>query len=90
MTLFAHHFKQKSNCVLYSNYGVVGSKPFTEIEHFKNIAQEKSTILNLDEAHIDLDARSFRVTRLNSFLKYRIIFENYAVRCLLLRLALMI
>ncbi|MEB9514642.1 hypothetical protein P4I89_35705 [Bacillus cereus] len=59
MTLFAHHFKQKSNCVLYSNYGVVGSKPFTEIEHFKNIAQEESSILNFDEAHIDLDARSF-------------------------------
>jgi hypothetical protein len=59
MSLFAYHFKLMSNCVLYSNYGVVGSKSFTSIENFKDIAQEKSTILCLDEAHIDLDARSF-------------------------------
>ncbi|PFD63265.1 hypothetical protein [Bacillus cereus] len=59
MSLFAYHFKRMSNCVLYSNYGVVGSKSFTSIENFKDIVQEKSTILCLDEAHIDLDARSF-------------------------------
>lgn len=59
MTVSAYHFKQKSNCVLYSNYGLVGSKPFTSIENFKDIAKEKSTILCLDEAHIDLDSRSF-------------------------------
>ncbi|MED2164214.1 hypothetical protein P4V80_34095 [Bacillus thuringiensis] len=59
MSLFAKYYQEKSNCVLYSNYGLIGSKPFVTLDTFHDIAKEKSSILNLDEAHIDLDARSF-------------------------------
>ncbi|MEB8755979.1 hypothetical protein P4G71_16260 [Bacillus cereus] len=59
MSLFAKYYQEKSNCALYSNYGLIGSKPFVNLDTFHDIAKEESSILNLDEGHIDLDARSF-------------------------------
>lgn len=58
-TIFAKTFVEKSGCALYSNCGVAGSKSFASLDDFKLIAQEESSILILDEAHIDLDSRSF-------------------------------
>ncbi|MCM3738525.1 hypothetical protein M3215_22795 [Bacillus cytotoxicus] len=59
MSLYARHYQEKSGCALYSNFGLVGAKPFDSLEDFYNIAKEESSILCLDEAHIDLDSRSF-------------------------------
>ncbi len=66
-TIIAKHYQQESGCALYSNFGLVGSKPFTDIEDFKKIAQEHSSILVLDEAHLDLDARSFSTNHVKFF-----------------------
>lgn len=58
MSIMAQHFRQKSGCTLYSNYGLRGSKLFTSFEQFVDVAQQPSSIICLDEAHSDLDARS--------------------------------
>lgn len=65
--IYAKHYSQMSGCALYSNCGLLGAKPFTSIEDFKLIAQEKSSILLLDEAHMDLDARSFSSNHVKFF-----------------------
>lgn len=66
-TIFALYYQQKSGCALYSNNGITGSKPFTKLDDFKSIAQEESSILVLDEAHMDLDARSFNSNHVKFF-----------------------
>ncbi|MDO3376422.1 hypothetical protein QJ529_27630 [Bacillus paranthracis] len=43
---------------MYSNFGVKGSKPFTSFKDFLQIAKEPSTILLLDECHLDIDSRN--------------------------------
>lgn len=64
---FAKYYTELSGCALYSNCGIVGSKPFTSMNDFKNIAMEDSSILLLDEAHMDLDARSFSSNHVKFF-----------------------
>lgn len=66
-SIFALHYKQQSGCALYTNYGLKGSKPFTDIQDFKLIAMESSSILVLDESHMDLDARSFSTNHVKFF-----------------------
>jgi ATPase family associated with various cellular activities (AAA) len=66
-SILAKYYQERSGCALYSNYGLVGSKPFKSIEDFLSIAQEPSSILVLDEAHIDLDARSFSTNHVKFF-----------------------
>jgi hypothetical protein len=66
-TLWALDYQQRSGCALYSNFGIKGSKPFTHIDDFKKIAMEESSILVLDEAHMDLDARSFSSNHVKFF-----------------------
>lgn len=66
-TIFAKLFQEKSGCALYSNCGIADSKPFTALDDFKQIAQESSSILVLDEAHMDLDARSFNANHVKFF-----------------------
>ncbi|WP_259391979.1 hypothetical protein [Paenibacillus thiaminolyticus] len=58
MSLFAQHYRQKTGCTLYSNYGLKHSKLFTNFEQFLDVAQQPSSIICLDEAHTDLDSRS--------------------------------
>lgn len=65
--IFALDYQQRSNCALYSNFGLKGAKPFTSINDFKEIAKEQSSILVLDEAHMDLDARSFSTNHVKFF-----------------------
>lgn len=58
--IFANYLKSKSpDTVLYSNFGMYGSKEFTSLEHFLEVAENPSSIIVLDEAHVDLDNRSF-------------------------------
>lgn len=66
-SIFAKYYQERSNCALYSNYGLVGAKSFKSLEDFKEIAQEQSSILVLDEAHINLDARSFSTNDVKFF-----------------------
>lgn len=66
-TIFAKFFQEESGCALYSNCGIFDSKPFTSLDDFKKIAQESSSILVLDEAHMDLDARSFNSNHVKFF-----------------------
>jgi len=58
MVLFAKMYQQKTGCTLYSNFGVKGSKPFTSFKDFLKIAKEPSSILLLDECHLDIDSRN--------------------------------
>jgi len=58
--VFANYLKSKSpNTVLYSNFGMKNAKEFTSLRHFLEVAGNPSSIIVLDEAHVDLDARSF-------------------------------
>lgn len=65
--LYAKKYQALSGCALYSNISIEGAKPFNSIEDFKKIAVESSSILLLDEAHIDLDARSFNTNHVKFF-----------------------
>ncbi|WP_144495995.1 hypothetical protein [Bacillus pumilus] len=66
-SVFAKAFQERSGCALYSNYGLKDSKPFTQLEDFFDIAQESSSLLVLDEAHMDLDSRSFSSNHVKFF-----------------------
>ena len=65
--LYAKKYQALSGCALYSNIAIEGAKPFYSLETFKEIAQESSSILLLDEAHMDLDARSFNTNHVKFF-----------------------
>ncbi|MGW9441003.1 hypothetical protein [Streptomyces sp. NPDC055607] len=58
MSIMAQHFRQKSNCVLYSNYGLKNSLLFNNFQTFTEVAKQRSSIICLDEAHNDIDSRS--------------------------------
>lgn len=58
--VFANYVKSLSQDVeLYSNFGMYHSKPFRSLYDFFDCAQNFSSVVVLDEAHVDLDARSF-------------------------------
>jgi hypothetical protein len=82
MTLLSLYFQELSGCALYSNYGVKGSKEFTHYKDFLRIAEEKSTIVCLDEAHTDLDARNFNTNAVKFFT--HLIFYLRKLRCTLM------
>lgn len=58
MSTLAQHYRQKTGCTLYSNYGLNHAKLFTSLEQFLDVALQPSSIICLDEIHTDLDARS--------------------------------
>ena len=58
-SIYALYYHLKSNCTLYSNYGLKNSIHFDHIEQFKDVAVQPSSIITIDEGHVDLDARSF-------------------------------
>lgn len=58
MVLYAKDYQQRTGCTLYSNFGVKGAKPFTSFRDFLKIADEPSSILLLDECHLDIDSRN--------------------------------
>lgn len=67
MTILGVYFQMKSGCTLYSNYNVNGSLPFNHYNDFLHVAQQKSSIILLDEAHSDLDARNFNTNAVKFF-----------------------
>lgn len=44
---------------LYANYGLKGAKPLSSYRDFYNVARSEASIVLLDEAHVNLDARLF-------------------------------
>lgn len=79
MSILAKYYQEKSGCTLYSNYGLAGSKPFTKLEDFFDVAVQPSSIICLDEAHVDLDARNFSTNAVKFFTS--IIFYLRKMRC---------
>lgn len=58
--IYANYIKALSpETTLYSNFGMKGAKDFTSLYDLYEIANNFSSIVVLDEAHIDLDSRSF-------------------------------
>lgn len=58
--VFANYLKTQSpQTQLYANFDMKGAKQFYNLEQFYEIAQNPSSIIVLDEAHVDLDSRSF-------------------------------
>jgi hypothetical protein len=67
MSLLGKYFQLKSGCTLYSNYGVKDSLPFSNYMQFIDLAKQPSSIVLLDEAHSDLDARNFNTNTVKFF-----------------------
>ncbi|MCG7218199.1 hypothetical protein MF069_36485 [Paenibacillus mucilaginosus] len=82
MSLLSLYFQSQSNCTLYSNYGLAGSKEFTHYEQFLDVAKEPSSIICLDEAHTDLDSRSSTTNVVKYFT--HLIFYLRKLRCTLM------
>ncbi|MDY8049655.1 zonular occludens toxin domain-containing protein [Paenibacillus polymyxa] len=82
MSVLAQHFRQQSGCTLYSNYGLKNSKLITNFEMFLDVAQQPSSIICLDEAHIDLDSRSVN-TNVAKYLTHMLFFLR-KLRCTLM------
>lgn len=59
MSILAEFYRQRSGCALYSNYGIRRSFAFEHYNQFLELTQHYSSIVCLDEAHTDLDSRSF-------------------------------
>lgn len=67
MTLLSTYFIERSNGTLLTNYGVKNSLPFSHYRDFITVAQQESSIIGLDEAHVDLDARNFNTNVVKFF-----------------------
>lgn len=82
MSLKALHWQSKTNCTLFSNYGLKGSIPFTSFEDFKNVAVQPSSIICLDESHIDISNRDFNTNSVKFFVN--MVFFLRKLRCTLM------
>ena len=67
MSIEALDLQVRSGCTLFSNYGLVGSIPFTSFEDFKKVAVQPSSIICLDESHMDLSNRDFNMNSVKFF-----------------------
>lgn len=81
--LYANHLKARApSSVMYSNFDMKGAKPISDLDTFLEIAMNPSSIVVLDEAHVDLDARSFSTNHVK-FLT-AITFYLRKIRCTLI------
>jgi hypothetical protein len=80
-SIMAKQLQAKTNCTLYSNYGLKGSKPFTSFRDFLDVAVQPSSIVCLDEVHNDIDARDFNTNAVKYF--SHIVFYLRKMRCTL-------
>ncbi|MCY7487900.1 zonular occludens toxin domain-containing protein [Paenibacillus alvei] len=58
MSILARYFQERSGCSLYSNYGLIGAQQFNHYSQFLDLTNNQSSIVCLDEAHVDLDSRN--------------------------------
>lgn len=66
-SILALYYSYKSECQLFSNYGLAGSRPFTHFNNFLDLAESDHSIVVLDESHTDLDARNFNTNSVKYF-----------------------
>jgi hypothetical protein len=67
MSILSAYFQQLSACTLFSNYELNNSKKFTHYRDFLEVALQPSSIIDLDEAHTDLDGRNFNTNVVKFF-----------------------
>lgn len=82
MSLKALHYQQQTGCTLFSNYGLRGSIPFTKFEDFKKVAVQPSSIVCLDESHLDLSNRDYSLNSVKWFIS--IVWFLRKLRCTLM------
>lgn len=82
MSLKALQWQQKSGCTLFSNYGLKGSIPFTSFADFKKVAVQPSSIICLDESHLDISNRDFNTNSVKFFVN--MVFFLRKLRCTLM------
>lgn len=82
MSVLAKDWAERSGATLYSNYGLVGSKPFTKFQDFLDVAKQDSSIICLDESHIDLSSRDFNSNSVKFFTN--MVFYLRKLRCTLI------
>lgn len=68
MSVLALDWQLRSGCTLFSNYGLTGSIPFTNFEDFKKVAVQSSSIICLDESHMDLSNRDYAMNSVKFFI----------------------
>jgi hypothetical protein len=82
MSLEALTYQQMSGCTVFSNYGLTGSIPFTSFEDFKKVAVQPSSIICLDESHLDISNRDFNSNSVKFFVN--MVFFLRKLRCTLM------
>lgn len=82
MSISALYYQKISNCTLFSNYGLVGSVPFTSFDDFKKVALCPSSIICLDESHLDISNRDFNSNSVKFFVN--MVFFLRKLRCTLM------
>lgn len=78
-SIYAKYVQERTGCTLFSNFGLKGSKEFLHLKDFLKVADEKSSIIVLDESHMDLDSRNFNLNSVK-FLT-QIVFFLRKLRC---------
>jgi hypothetical protein len=82
MSIKALDWANRSNAVLFSNYGLYNSIPFTSFEDFKKVAVQPSSIICLDESHLDISNRDFNTNSVKFFVN--MVFFLRKLRCTLM------
>lgn len=82
MSLEALLYQKESDCTLFSNYGLTGSIPFHSFEDFKKVAIQPSSIICLDESHLDISNRDFNTNSVKFFVN--MVFFLRKLRCTLM------
>lgn len=82
MSLEALLYQKESGCTLFSNYGLSGSIPFTSFDDFKEVAVQPSSIICLDESHLDISNRDYSSNSVKFFVN--MVFFLRKLRCTLM------
>lgn len=82
MSVLALDWQARTGCTLFSNYGLSGSIPFTSFSDFKKVAIQPSSIICLDESHMDLSNRDFSMNSVKFFTT--MVFFLRKMRCTLM------
>jgi hypothetical protein len=82
MSLKALQWSKRSGATLFSNYGLKDSIPFTSFNDFKLVAQQPSSIICLDESHLDISNRDFNTNSVKFFVN--MVFFLRKLRCTLM------
>lgn len=82
MSIMAKYFQEQTGCTIYSNYGLKGSKHFSNFTDFLDVAIQPHSIVCLDEVHNDIDSRDFNTNSVKYF--SHIVFYLRKMNCTLM------